>query len=307
MDVLRTPESRFDGLVDFPWPPNYVEVEAGDGSSTSLRMHYVDDGPADATETVLMVHGEPSWSYLYRTMIPPVVAAGHRCVVPDLVGFGRSDKPAARDDYTYQRHVEWLGEAIIDRLELDGITLVCQDWGGLLGLRLVAEWPERFRRVVAANTFLPTGDRDPGEAFRRWQRFSQDVPELPIGMILQGATVSTLPDDVIAAYEAPFPDESYKAGARQFPMLVPSRPDDPASEPNRRAWQALERFDRPFLCAFSDSDPVTAGADRALRERIPGAADQPHVTLAGGGHFLQEDVGHELAAAVVDLIQRTPF
>jgi haloalkane dehalogenase len=305
MDVLRTPESRFEGLADYPWQPNYVEVDAGDDSPT-LRMHYVDDGPADGTETVVMLHGEPSWSYLYRKMIPPIVAAGHRCIVPDLIGFGRSDKPAAREDYTYQRHVDWLRAALVDRLGLEAITLVCQDWGGLLGLRLVAEHPERFRRVVAANTFLPTGDRDPGEAFRRWQRFSQDVPELPIGMILQGATVSTLTDEVIAAYEAPFPDETYKAGARQFPMLVPSRPDDPASEPNRRAWQSLEQFERPFLCAFSDSDPVTAGADRVLRERIPGAADQPHVTLAGGGHFLQEDVGLELAAVVVDLIERTP-
>jgi haloalkane dehalogenase len=305
MEVLRTPDARFEGLADYPWPPNYVEVDAGDAGST-LRMHYVDDGPAGAAETVVMLHGEPSWSYLYRAMVPPVVAAGHRCIVPDLIGFGRSDKPAARDDYTYQRHVDWLREALIDRLGLEAITLVCQDWGGLLGLRLVAEHPERFRRVVAANTFLPTGDRDPGEAFRRWQRFSQDVPELPIGMILQGATVSTLTDEVIAAYEAPFPDETYKAGARQFPMLVPSRPDDPASEPNRRAWQSLEQFERPFLCAFSDSDPVTAGADRVLRERIPGAADQPHVTLVGGGHFLQEDVGLELAAVVIDLIERTP-
>jgi haloalkane dehalogenase len=306
MHVLRTPESRFDGLAEYPWRPNHVEVAAGDGSETRLRLHYIDDGPAEADETVLMLHGEPSWSYLYRKMIPPIVAAGHRCVVPDLIGFGRSDKPAARDDYTYQRHLDWLREAILDRLELDGITLVCQDWGGLIGLRLVAEHPERFRRVVAANTFLPTGDRDPGEAFRRWQRFSQEVPELPIGRIVQGATVTELPDAVIAAYEAPFPDETFKAGARQFPALVPSRPDDPAREPNRRAWESLERFDRPFLCAFSDSDPVTAGADRVLRERIPGAADQVHVTLAGGGHFLQEDVGDQLAKVVLELIERTP-
>jgi len=305
MRSLRTPDSRFDGLVGFPWQPNYLEVGAGDGSATRLRMHYVDDGPDAATETVLMLHGEPSWSYLYRKMIPVIVAAGHRCVVPDLIGFGRSDKPAERGDYTYQRHVDWLREAIVDKLDLDGITLVCQDWGGLLGLRLVAEHTERFRRVVAANTFLPTGDVDPGDAFRRWQRFSQDVPELPIGRILQGATVSELPDEVIAAYEAPFVDETYKAGARQFPMLVPTRPDDPASEANRHAWQGLEHFDRPFLCAFGDSDPVTAGGDRVLRQRIPGASGQNHVTLVGGGHFLQEDVGSELAEVVVDLIART--
>jgi len=305
MDVRRTPDSRFDALPGYPWPPNYVDVSAGDGSVTTLRMHYVDDGPADAAETVLLLHGEPSWSYLYRTMIPPIVASGHRCVAPDLIGFGRSDKPAEREDYTYQRHLDWLREAVLDRLGLDGLTLVCQDWGGLLGLRLVAEHPERFRRVVAANTFLPTGDVDPGEAFRRWQQFSQDVPELPIARILQGATVSTLSDEVLAAYEAPFPDESYKAGARQFPMLVPSRPDDPASESNRLAWESLERFDKPFLCAFGDSDPVTAGGDRVLRQRIPGATGQPHVTLAGAGHFLQEDVGPQLAAAVVDLIARS--
>jgi haloalkane dehalogenase len=305
MRVLRTPDSRFDGLVGFAWKPNYLEVDAGDGSETRLRMHYIDDGPAEAAETVLMLHGEPSWSYLYRKMIPVIVAAGHRCVVPDLIGFGRSDKPSERADYTYQRHVDWLRGAIFDELALDGITLVCQDWGGLLGLRLVAEHPDRFRRVVAANTFLPTGDVDPGEAFRRWQRFSQDVPELPIGRILQGATVSELPDEVIAAYEAPFADESFKAGARQFPMLVPTSRDDPASEPNRRAWRSLEHFARPFLCAFSDSDPVTAGGDRILRQRIPGAEGQQHVTLAGGGHFLQEDVGTELADVVVDLIART--
>jgi len=305
MHALRTPDSRFDGLAGFAWEPNYVEVGAGDGTATRLRMHYVDDGPADAPETVLMLHGEPSWSYLYRTMIPVIVAAGHRCVVPDLIGFGRSDKPAERTDYTFQRHVDWLREAIFDLLDLDGITLVCQDWGGLLGLRLVAEHPDRFRRVVAANTFLPTGDVDPGEAFRRWQQFSQDVPVLPIGRILQGATVSELPADVIAAYEAPFVDETFKSGARQFPMLVPTRPDDPASEANRRAWQTLERFDRPFLCAFGDSDPVTAGGDRILRQRIPGANGQEHVTLAGAGHFLQEDVGGELAEVVVGLIDRT--
>ena len=305
MDVLRTPDERFAKLPGYPFEPNYVDIDAGDGSGDTLRVHVVDEGLGDAAETVVMVHGEPSWSYLYRTMIPLIVAAGHRAVAPDLVGFGRSDKPIARSEYTYQRHVDWLRAVLFDRLGLDGITLVCQDWGGLLGLRLVAEHPDRFRRVVAANTFLPTGDVPAGEAFLRWRDFSQRVDRLDVGRIVQGATVSPLPDDVVAAYDAPFPDESYKEGARQFPTLVPTTPDDPAAEANRRAWESLRRFDRPFLCAFGDSDPVTAGADRVLIERIPGAAGRPHVTLTGGGHFLQEDVGPELAAATLNLIATT--
>ena len=305
MDVLRTPDERFAKLPGYPFEPNYVEIDAGDGSGDTLRVHVVDEGLGDAAETVVMVHGEPSWSYLYRTMIPLIVAAGHRAVAPDLVGFGRSDKPTPRSEYTYQRHVDWLRAVLFDRLGLDGITLVCQDWGGLLGLRLVAEHPDRFRRVIAANTFLPTGDAPAGEAFLRWRDFSQRVDRLDVGRIVQGATVSPLPDDVVAAYDAPFPDESYKEGARQFPTLVPTTPDDPAAEANRRAWESLRRFDRPFLCAFGDSDPVTAGADRVLIERIPGAAGRPHVTLTGGGHFLQEDVGPELAAATLNLIATT--
>ncbi len=305
MDVLRTPDERFAKLPGYPFEPNYVDIDAGDGSGDTLRVHVVDEGLGDAAETVVMVHGEPSWSYLYRTMIPLIVAAGHRAVAPDLVGFGRSDKPIPRSEYTYQRHVDWLRAVLFDRLGLDGITLVCQDWGGLLGLRLVAEHPDRFRRVIAANTFLPTGDAPAGEAFLRWRDFSQRVDKLDVGRIVQGATVSPLPDDVVAAYDAPFPDESYKEGARQFPTLVPITPDDPAAEANRRAWESLRRFDRPFLCAFGDSDPVTAGADRALIERIPGAAGRPHVTLTGGGHFLQEDVGPELAAATLNLIATT--
>lgn len=305
MKALRTPDDRFADLPGFPFEPHYVEVDAGDGSGDRLRVHYVDEGPPGAEETVLLLHGEPSWSFLYRTMIPPLTAAGHRCVAPDLVGFGRSDKPTPRTEYTYQRHLDWLREVVLDRLGLDGITLVCQDWGGLLGLRLVAEHPDRFRRVVAANTFLPTGDRDPGEAFKAWRTFSQEVPALPVGRIVQGATVTDLPPEVVAAYDAPFPDESYKEGARQFPVLVPAAPDDPAAEPNRRAWESLEKFDKPFLCAFADSDPVTAGADRPLKERIPGATDQPHTTIVGAGHFLQEDQGPALAKVVADLISTT--
>lgn len=293
MDVLRTPDECFTNLPDFPFEPHYLEVDG-------LRVHYLDEGPADGP-VVLLLHGEPSWSYLYRWMIPVLVASGLRAVAIDLVGFGRSDKPADRADYTYQSHVDWTWAAI-EGIGLSDITLVCQDWGGLIGLRLVGEHPDRFARVVAANTTLPTGDQHPGEAFLAWQRFSQETREFPVGTIINGGCVSDLSPEVIAAYDAPFPDDSYKAGARQFPTLVPTSPDDPAASANRAAWEVLRGFDRPFLCAFSDSDPITRGADAALRELIPGAAGRPHVTIAGGGHFLQEDKGRELAAVVVDFV-----
>ena len=303
MDILRTPEERFENLVGYPFAPHYAEVPDLDGGT--LRMHYLDEGPADG-EVVLLLHGEPSWSYLYRTMIPVLAAAGCRVIAPDLVGFGRSDKPAQRTDYTYERHVEWLRSLVFGALDLHGVTLVCQDWGGLLGLRLVGEHPDRFARVVAANTFLPTGDRHPGEAFIAWQTFSQEVETFPTGFIINGGCVGDLTPDVIAGYDAPFPDETYKEGARQFPLLVPTSPDDPAAAPNRAAWKVLEQFDRPFLTAFSDSDPITGGSDAVLQARIPGTRGQPHTTIAGGGHFLQEDRGPELAAVVNDFIARTP-
>ena len=301
MQILRTPDARFAQLPDYPFAPHYVEIPSGDGGR--LRVHYVDEGPANA-DPILCLHGEPSWSYLYRKMIPLLVAAGHRVVAPDLVGFGRSDKPSERSDYSYQRHVDWL-RATIEALDLRRITLVCQDWGGLLGLRIVGEAPERFARVVAANTFLPIGDGTPSEAFLAWRKFSQSVPEFPTGGILQGATKTGLSPEEVAAYDAPFPDESYKAGARQFPVLVPIAPDDPAAPANRAAWQGLERFEKPFLTAFSDGDPVTRGGDAPLQRRIPGARGQRHVTLAGGGHFLQEDCGPELAKVVNEFIAAT--
>jgi haloalkane dehalogenase len=297
MEILRTPEARFAGLPGYPFEPHYTNLG-------ELRIHYVDEGPPDAAP-LLLLHGEPSWSYLYRTTIPVLVDAGHRAVAPDLVGFGRSDKPAQREDYTYQRHVDWM-RGFVEALDLRDITLVCQDWGGLIGLRLVAEHPERFARVVAANTMLATGDDgSPGPAFEQWLKFSQEVPELPIGGILQGATTSELSPEVMAAYDAPFPDESYKAGARRFPALVPIRPDDPASEANRRAWESLRGFDKPFLTAFSDKDPVLGHMAEPLRAPIPGAQGQPHTTIEGGGHFLQEDCGPELARVVADFIART--
>ena len=302
MDTLRTPDDRFADLPGYPFAPHYVDIADGEGGT--LRVHHVDEGDPGAP-VVLLLHGEPSWSFLYRHMIPVLVDAGLRAVAPDLVGFGRSDKPSRRTDYTYARHVGWLTAHVIESLDLRDITLVGQDWGGLIGLRLVAAHPDRFARVVAANTFLPTGDRHPGEAFLAWQKFSQEVPEMPIGRIVNGGCTTDLDDAVVAAYDAPFPDESYKEGARQFPALVPTSPDDPEAQPNRDAWEVLRRFDKPFVCAFSDSDPITAGADRVLRELIPGAQGQPHTTIEGGGHFLQEDRGPALARVVVDVVGPT--
>lgn len=296
MDVLRTPDERFRGLPGYDFTPHYVEV-------SGLRIHYVDEGPRGAAP-VLLLHGEPTWSFLYRKMIGPLAAAGHRVIAPDLVGFGRSDKPAARADYTYQRHVDWLA-GVLQALDLKGITLFCQDWGGLLGLRLVAEHEARFARVVASNTYLPTGDEKVSDAFFAWQKFSQDVPEFPAGRIIMGGCAQAIPEDVVRAYDAPFPDESYKSGARQFPMLVPTKPDDPASAANRSAWEVLKRFEKPFLTAFGDSDPITRGADKRLQALIPGTNGQPHVTVKGGGHFIQEDRGEELADIVIRFIAAT--
>jgi haloalkane dehalogenase len=296
MNVLRTPDERFDDLPGYSFAPHYVDV-------VGMRMHYIDEGPTDA-EPVLMLHGEPSWAYLYRKMIPIITAAGYRAVAPDLIGFGRSDKPASQEDYTYQLHVDAV-TAFVEQLDLRRITLVCQDWGGLIGLRIAAEHEERFSRIVAANTFLPTGDQPPGEAFLRWQTFSQTAPAFEIGRIINNGTTTDLPADVVAAYDAPFPDDTYKAGARRFPALVPTRPDDPASEKNREAWKVLERWEKPFLTAFGDSDPITRNADKAFQARVPGTKGQLHTTIAGGGHFIQEDRGEELAHVVVDFMKRT--
>lgn len=296
MDVLRTPDERFSNLPSFNFEPHYVDVNG-------LRMHYVDDGPREA-DPVLLLHGEPSWCYLYRKMIPIITAAGLRAVAPDLIGFGRSDKPIRREDYSYKMHVDFV-TGFIDALDLNDITLFGQDWGGLIGLRIAAEHPERFARIVVANTGLPTGDRPMTEAFMKWREYSQTVQEFHAGGIVKGACVTKLAPEVIAAYNAPFPDERYKAGARAFPMLVPIRPDDPASEANRAAWEVLRRWDKPFLTAFSDGDPVTRGSERAFQKEVPGARNQPHVTIGGAGHFLQEDKGEELAEVVVEFIRRT--
>jgi len=301
--TLRTPDAQFANLPDFPFAPHYVSVPPGNGTGDELRVHFVDEGDPTAP-VVLLMHGEPSWSFLYRHMIPVLVDSGLRTVAPDLVGFGRSDKPASRDDFTYARHVAWMQSFVqaVD-LQLHDVTLVCQDWGGLIGLRLVAGEPDRFARVVAANTFLPTGDTRVTDAFFAWQKFSQETEVFPVGGIVNAGCTTDLVPDVIAAYDAPFPDEEMKAGARQFPVLVPTTPDDPESAANRAAWTVLEQFTKPFLCAFSDSDPITGGADRALQARIPGCAGQPHTTIAGGGHFLQEDCGPELARVVADFVR----
>ncbi len=299
MEVLRTPDRCFEGLPGFDFEPHYADIPDLDGGT--LRMHYLDEGPADGP-IVLLLHGEPSWAYLYRHMIPVLTGAGMRVVAPDLVGFGRSDKPTPRSEYTYARHVEWMRSLVFDQLGLSAVTLVCQDWGGLIGLRLLAEHRDRFARVVAANTFLPTGDGTPSEAFLGWLKFSQEVETFPTGSIVNLGCTTELAPEVIAAYDAPFPDQSYTEGARQFPTLVPISADDPASAANRDAWKILETMETPFLTAFSDGDPITAGSDRILQARIPGAQGQHHVTIVGGGHFLQEDKGPELARVVVDFV-----
>jgi haloalkane dehalogenase len=301
MKALRTPDDRFVDLPGYRFTPHYLTVDDTEGGQ--LRMHYLDEGPANAP-LVLMLHGEPSWSYLYRKMIPIIVGAGCRAVAPDLIGFGRSDKPSQRSDYTYQRHVDWL-RALLVQLELTEITLVCQDWGGLLGLRLVGEHPERFARVVAANTGLPTGDQHPGEAFLQWREFSQRTPVFGVSSIIERTCVVPLTAEVRAAYDAPFPDETYKEGARQFPLLVPIAPDDPAAPANREAWTSLAKFRKPFLTAFSDKDPITRAAAPVMRKLIPGCEGQKHPTIENAGHFLQEDQGETLARVVVDFIERT--
>lgn len=299
MEYVRTPDERFEGLVDFDFRPNYTELE--DTDSGRLRLHYLDEGPPSSAP-VLLMHGEPTWCYLYRHMIPIFTEAGFRAVAPDLIGFGRSDKPKQRSDYTYQAHVDWM-TAWLQKVDLSEITLVCQDWGGLIGLRLVADMPERFARVVVANTALPTGDHPMNEAFLSWRDYSQAVPEFNAGRIVYGGTTSKITDAEVEAYNTPFPDASFQAGARQFPMLVPCTPDDPASEPNRAAWEILRGLEIPFLTVFGADDKVMAGIDAVFQKLVPGAAGRNHTILPNAGHFLQEDVGPELAQATLDFMR----
>lgn len=291
MKALRTPDSRFVDLPGYPFEPHYLEV--GDG----LRMHYLDEGPADGP-VVLLLHGEPTWSYLYRKMVPPIAEAGFRVIAPDLIGFGKSDKPTRIRDYSYARHQAWL-LSCLDSLGLDQITLFAQDWGSLLGLRIAGEQPERFARIMIGNGMLPTGDIEIPRAVHLWRAFSKYSPWFPIGMIIDRSTVYDVPADVVAAYDAPFPSRRYKAGARAFPSLIPITPDDPAAPANRRAWEALGRFEKPFLCVFGRNDPILGRGDRPLIEHIPGAEGQPHDRIRGG-HFIQEDEGPELARRLIE-------
>lgn len=299
MHVLRTSDERFAGLPGYAFAPHYVEVPDGEGAT--LRVHYLDEGTPGAPP-VLLMHGEPSWSYLYRTMVPILVAAGHRVVAPDLVGFGRSDKPAAQQDYSYARHVAWMHAALFQALDLRGATFFGQDWGGLIGLRLVAAFPERFDGVIVSNTGLPVGT-GATEGFQAWLNFSQNAPELPIGLLLNGGSQRDLTAAEIAAYDAPFPDDRYKEGARQFPALVPVTPEHASVAENKRAWEVLERFDKPFLTAFSDGDPITRGGEAVFQGRVPGTRGQPHVTLKGG-HFVQEDSPDEIVELLDAMIAR---
>jgi haloalkane dehalogenase len=299
MNALRTPDDRFVGLPDFAYEPHYAPV--GDG----LRMAWVEAGPADG-EPVLLLHGEPSWSFLYRSMLPVLAEAGLRAIAPDLIGFGRSDKPASVEDHSYARQVEWVRELAFDVLDLHGVTLVGQDWGGLIGLRLAAEHPDRFARIVAANTGLPTGDVDMPEIWHQFRAAVQSAPVLDIGRFVQAGCRRPLSDEARAGYDAPFPDESYKAGPRAMPGLVPYRPDDPASDANRAAWATLTASATPMLVAFSDGDPITGGMRPVLERTMAGAAGREHPVIADAGHFLQEDAGPELAAAVVEFVRSTP-
>ena len=294
MDYLRTPESRFNRLADYPFDPNYLDV-----GPNGMRMHYLDEGPVGA-DPVLMLHGEPSWSYLYRHMIPIVAAAGHRVIAPDLIGFGKSDKPTKLEDYSYQTHMDWM-LAFVLKLDLKNITLVCQDWGSLIGLRLAAEQEPRFKAIVVGNGMLPTGDQKVPVAFQLWKNFALYSPWFPIARIINSGTFKALGPEERKAYDAPFPNAKYKAGARAFPRLVPVTPDDPAAEANRAAWTVLEQWRKPLLTTFSNGDPITRGGDKFMQERVPGAAGRPHQTLVGG-HFLQEDSPVPFARAINDLL-----
>jgi haloalkane dehalogenase len=298
--LLRTPDVRFTDLPDFDFAPHYTDLDDSEGGL--LRVAYVEAGPADGPP-VLLLHGEPSWSLLYRKMLPVLADAGLRAIAPDLVGFGRSDKPVHIVDHTYARHVEWMRALAFDVLDLRDVTLVGQDWGGLIGLRLVAENPDRFAGVVAANTGLPTGDQDMPKAWWAFHDAVEKAQVLDIARFVQSGCRTELPPEVRAAYDAPFPNETFKAGPRAMPALVPTRPDDPASEANRAAWATLGKLDLPFLCAFSDGDPITGSMAPVLQRAMPGAAGLEHPTIEGGGHFLQEDAGEHLAEVVAEFVR----
>ncbi len=331
MEFVRTPEERFENLADYPYAPHYVDVDDGQGGT--LRMHYVDEGEG---EIILCLHGQPSWSYLYRKMIPPLTEAGYRVIAPDLIGFGKSDKPTERASYTYAGHVHWM-KSFLDTLDLTGITLVCQDWGSLIGLRVVAENAGRFARVVAANAGLPDARDIPDELaprlkallaetpalslpemfaklagpmedrppFMYWVRHCDAHPDFHPAEVMKDA-LNHCSEEEYRAWAAPFPSEEYIQGARQFPSLVPIIPDNPAIPANRAAWAFFEQFDKPFLTAYGDSDPVTRGAEKRFIETVPGARNQKHTIIKGAGHFLQDDVGEELAQVVIRFMRDNP-
>jgi len=288
--VLRTPDECFANVPDFPFAPNYVDVNG-------LRVHYLDEGPKDA-DPILLMHGEPSWCFLYRKMIPGLVAAGHRCIAPDLIGFGKSDKLASRNDYSYQFHVDNMN-GFVRAIDLQNITLFCQDWGSLIGIRVLIDNTSRFKRLVVSNGGLPTGDHTPSDAFKAWLDFSQNTENFPVGGIVNGGCASDLSDEVIAAYDAPFPHDAYKECARIFPSFVPISEDNPETENNRNGWKVLAGWEGAVLTLFSDSDPVTKGGDKPFQSLMPGAKGQPHETIEGGGHFVQEDKGELLAEKIV--------
>lgn len=296
MNVVRTPDERFRDLPGFSYAPRYVQV------TPELRMHYVDEGQGDP---IVCLHGEPSWCYLYRKMIPALAQVG-RVVAPDLIGFGRSDKPVEREAYTYAMHYDALA-SLVTQLDLQRITLVCQDWGGLLGLPLAAAMADRFERLVIMNTGLPISGKPLSPAFMAWRAFAARTGDMDVGGVLQRATVSQLSAEVVAAYDAPFPDATYKAGAVMFPTLVPVSEDAEALPTMRKAAKALQDWRKPALVMFSDQDPVTAGGDQFFRQLIPTAAGEPEITIRGAGHFLQEDKGEEIADQIVAFIRRRPI
>jgi haloalkane dehalogenase len=295
--VLRTPEARFAGLTDFPYTPRYLELDG-------LRVAYIDEGPRDAPP-VLLMHGEPTWSYLYRKMIPVLVAAGHRVLVPDLVGFGRSDKPSHPADYSYGNHVQWMC-AWMEAIDLQGATLFCQDWGSLIGLRMLTHSPHRFARAVLGNGGLPTGADPIPKAFLIWRAFARFSPWFPIGRIVKTGCASPLNAQDVAAYDAPFPNRRFTVAARLFPTFVPTTPQDPEYTNNLHAWDVLKQWDKPFLTLFSSRDPITRGGERVFQKRVPGAAGQTHETIRRAGHFLQEDKGAEVAQKIAAFIAATP-
>lgn len=334
MKILRTDDDRFANLAEFPFTPQYTAVD--NQGETDLRMHYLDEGP-EAGEVILCLHGQPSWSYLYRKMIPLLSSQGYRVIAPDLIGFGRSDKPAARDNYTYANHVHWLS-SFVDRLQLRQLTLVCQDWGGLIGLRTLALQPDRFSRVVASNTGLPDAQgmspdmaapmrelfatipalppaemsamlvkNEMGAGFMYWIKHCSEYADFSVSAVMNLTARSSLSEAQKKAYDAPFPSEEYQQGARQFPSLVPIFPDDPEVLRNREAWKELGKFNKPFLTAFTDSDPVTAGAHVRFQKEVPGAQNQPHMTIKDAGHFVQEDAGPEFAGIITAFCSANPI